>query len=357
MPHVFNDRDTIADDLARPAQQVGDHVRRVTISCISYGTPGTAYTTLPSPTGQHRPGAVPIGFGSGSPPSGTSAWRRLFCGMSRSRVRNIVAMCSASSMRRTSGTPISSAIASRVRSSWVGPIPPQMSTASARDEQVAQRLDDARLVVADHAVLVGVDARRGELLADPGTVGVDDLAEQQLRTDRKNFTSHGAETYREPVPTNEELGFPVGNPDERELLLSWLAYLRGAVVRNVEGLGDDEARWTPDGALISVLGVINHLTHVEWRWIDGGMLGHDVHRHESEFAPGPDLTVAAALAAYRTRAAATEATARSLPLSAPCRREPGTDLRWVLLHLINETARHAGHADATRELLDGTKGE
>ena len=57
-------------------------------------------------------------------------------------------------------------------------------------EQVAQRLDDPRLVVADHAVLVGIDARRRELLADPGTVGVDDLAEQQLGTDRKNFASH-----------------------------------------------------------------------------------------------------------------------------------------------------------------------
>lgn len=44
-------------------------------------------------------------------------------------------------------------------------------------------------------------------------------------------------------------------------------------------------------------------------------------------------------------------------LTAPCSMEPGTDLRWVLLHLINETARHAGHADAVRELLDGTTGE
>jgi uncharacterized damage-inducible protein DinB len=159
------------------------------------------------------------------------------------------------------------------------------------------------------------------------------------------------------VPTNEELGFPRGDPDERELLLSWLAYLRGAVVRNVEGLTDDEARWTPGGALLPVLGVMNHLTHVEWRWIDGGMLGHDVHRSEAEFAPGADLTVAAALAAYRERAIATETTVRTLPLSTPCAMEPCTDLRWVLLHLINETARHAGHADATRELLDGTKGE
>jgi uncharacterized damage-inducible protein DinB len=159
------------------------------------------------------------------------------------------------------------------------------------------------------------------------------------------------------MPTDEELGFPTGNTDERELLLSWLAYLRGAVVRNVEGLTDDEARWTPDGALISVLGVMNHLTHVELRWIDGGMFGREVSRSEAEFSPGPELTVDAALAAYRDRAALTAAAVRTLPLNAPCEREAGTDLRWVLLHLINETARHAGHADATREMLDGTKGE
>ena len=159
------------------------------------------------------------------------------------------------------------------------------------------------------------------------------------------------------MPTDEELGFPVGNPDERELLLSWLTYLRGAVVRDVEGLTDDEARWRPQGALISVLGIVNHLTHVEWRWIEGGMLGATVSRSESEFAPGPELTVADVLAAYRERAAATERVVRSLPLDTQCAREPGADLRWVLLHLINETARHVGHADATRELLDGTKGE
>jgi hypothetical protein len=68
--------------------------------------------------------------------------------------------------------------------------------------------------------------------------------------------------------------------------------------------------------------------------------------------------VAAAIAAYRSRATATEEAVRSLPsLVAPCRWGADTDLRWVLLHLINETARHAGHADATRELLDGTTGE
>lgn len=158
-----------------------------------------------------------------------------------------------------------------------------------------------------------------------------------------------------PAATDD---FPAGTPDERELLLRWLGYLRGAVLRKVEGLGEDEARWTPDGALTSLLGIVNHLTHVEWRWVDGGMLGHDVSRSEEEFHPGPELTVPAAVAAYRERARQTGATVRSIPsLTEPCHRQEGTDLRWVLLHLVNETARHAGHADATRELLDGTIGE
>ena len=108
-------------------------------------------------------------------------------------------------------------------------------------------------------------------------------------------------TYRVAVPTDEEIGFPSGTPDERELLLRWLTFLRGAVIRKVEGLNDDDARWTPDGKLISLLGIVNHLTNVEWRWIDGGMLGHDVTKSDDEYSPRPELTVDAALVAYRER--------------------------------------------------------
>lgn len=151
--------------------------------------------------------------------------------------------------------------------------------------------------------------------------------------------------------------FPRGHADDRDLFLDWLAYLRGAVVRNVENLTDQQARWRPEGALISLLGIVNHLTHVEWRWIDGALLGADVERDEQEFTPGADLTVAAAIAGYRDRALATENVVRRLPLDTPTNEGHDTDLRWVLLHLINETARHAGHADATRELLDGATGE
>ncbi|MGH7921515.1 MAG: DUF664 domain-containing protein [Candidatus Dormibacteraceae bacterium] len=157
---------------------------------------------------------------------------------------------------------------------------------------------------------------------------------------------------------DEEIGFPTGNADERELLLSWLGYLRGSIVRKLHGVNEAGARWQPDDRLISLLGIVNHLTHVEWRWIDGTLRGAETSRSEAEFHPTPELTVGAAIAAYRERAAATDAAIHAAStLAEPARRRPDLDLRWIVLHLINETARHAGHADATRELLDGVTGE
>ena len=158
----------------------------------------------------------------------------------------------------------------------------------------------------------------------------------------------------------EESDFPPGSNDEKALLLQWLGYLRGAVLRNVEGLDDAKARWTPSGKLISLLGIVNHLTNVEWRWIDGGFGGADVSRSEQEFNPGDEVTLREAVAAYRQRATVTDARVRSLELTRAAEPESwaeGNDLRWVVLHLITETARHAGHADAARELLDGKTGE
>jgi uncharacterized damage-inducible protein DinB len=166
---------------------------------------------------------------------------------------------------------------------------------------------------------------------------------------------HGTETVA--MPSAEATDFPLNDPDERELLLSWLRFLRGVIVRKIEGLSDENARWTPDGALTPLIGIMNHLTHVEWRWVDGALRGEAVNERDDEFRPGPELTVARAVDAYRARAAATEAVVRTMPLDQSGRGRADVDVRWVLLHLINETARHAGHADATRELFDGATGE
>jgi uncharacterized damage-inducible protein DinB len=154
------------------------------------------------------------------------------------------------------------------------------------------------------------------------------------------------------------MGLPAASDDERELLLRWLQFLRDAVVRKAEGLDEDQARWRPDGRLTAIAGIVNHLTHVEWRWIDGTLQGEPVSRSEAEFVVPPDRPLADVLRAYRERGARTDDIVRRTDLDTACRhpKHPGITLRWVLLHLIEETARHAGHADATRELLDGTTG-
>lgn len=151
---------------------------------------------------------------------------------------------------------------------------------------------------------------------------------------------------------------PPAEPDERELLLSYLRSLRESVLRKADGLDEDQARWRPDGHLLSIAGIVNHLAHVEWRWIDGALGGAAVSRSEEEFVVPGDRPLADVVDAYRRRASLTEAAVRAADLGSPCHhpRHPGIDLRWVLVHLIEETARHAGHADATRELLDGTTG-
>jgi hypothetical protein len=87
------------------------------------------------------------------------------------------------------------------------------------------------------------------------------------------------------------------------------------------------------------------------------MRGEATSRDEAEFYPGPEMTVDAVVAAYRDRASATDAYIHATPLGMPCSAGGPTDLRFVVLHMINETARHAGHADSTRELLDGVTGE
>jgi hypothetical protein len=158
------------------------------------------------------------------------------------------------------------------------------------------------------------------------------------------------------VPALPELPDPAPRSDERELLLAWLAHQRISILRKVEDLDESQARWTPHGALIPLLGIVNHLTQVEWRWTSGSMLGEPTSRSEAEFRPGPELTVEDAVARYRERARTTDELVRTLPLEQLTTDGSGRDLRWVLLHLIEETARHAGHADATRELLDGTTG-
>ena len=163
---------------------------------------------------------------------------------------------------------------------------------------------------------------------------------------------------------------PDSSPDERGVLLGYVGWQREQVVATADGLTEDQLRWTPDDRLLPIIGIINHLTHMEWRWVEGRYLGSEFPARTNEFAVPEDLTGTEAIERYWQQAQRTERIVRDAPsLEVACLgdehgRGPAhillglerpIDLRWVLLHLIEETAHHAGHADATREMLDGTK--
>ena len=168
-----------------------------------------------------------------------------------------------------------------------------------------------------------------------------------------------------------EAPVPAPTADERELLLRYLRRQRAEVIATADGLTDEQARWTPEGgALLPIIGIINHLTHVEWRWINGRYMQQPFPPREEELRPSGDTALADVVAAYRARGQETdEIVSGASSLRAPCLGVEGdgppvhemfdysepVDLRWVVLHLIEETAHHAGHADSTRELVDGRK--
>jgi uncharacterized damage-inducible protein DinB len=142
--------------------------------------------------------------------------------------------------------------------------------------------------------------------------------------------------------------------EERDVLLALLQFQRESLVRKVEGVSEEDARraLVPSGT--TLLWLMQHISHAELIWI--------VHRFAGEdFTVSPDAVVASATVAeavdtYRATWARVDAIVAASSLDDEC-AEPGDDtpanLRWVLMHLLEETARHAGHADILRELIDG----
>jgi uncharacterized damage-inducible protein DinB len=158
--------------------------------------------------------------------------------------------------------------------------------------------------------------------------------------------------------------------DEREGLLAYLAQQRDALRIAAYGLTDEQARATPSASALSVGGLIKHVATVERGWIDMVLQRDQKSRADAEeaydanFRMEPGETLAEVLAGYDKVAKETEAViagiadlgqAVPVPKGVPWFPDDvqAWSVRWVLLHLIEETARHAGHADIVRESLDG----
>ncbi len=155
-----------------------------------------------------------------------------------------------------------------------------------------------------------------------------------------------------------------------DMLRDFLRRQRESVLAIVAGL--DEADWhrsiVPTGW--TPAGLVEHLGGAEWHWFQGVVAGKQPELPgdlEEDRAPYDPLTVvfstdepsSEVVAFYRDQCAESEAVLATTPLSAaPLGRHGFGDeppnVRWVVLHMIEETARHAGHLDIARELLDGS---
>ena len=144
---------------------------------------------------------------------------------------------------------------------------------------------------------------------------------------------------------------------ERETLHALLQYQRDSFVRKVHGVDDGTARRALVGSGTSLLWLTKHLARAEQVWVLHRFAGlaSDLPRDEVH----SDDTIAGAIDGYRATWALVDDVVAAANLDEPCRRaspEAPVNLRWVLMHLLEETARHAGHADILRELIDGTTG-
>ncbi len=165
-------------------------------------------------------------------------------------------------------------------------------------------------------------------------------------------------------------GFAPPVADERTALTAYLAHQRRALRVTAYGLTEEQARVAPSASELSIGGLIKHAARCEIFWT-GLILREpsDAQRSEDEsgadeFTLAPDETLAGALAAHAAAAERTDAAiagipdlGRAVPVPQGLPWFPAEvrewSVRWVLLHLIEETARHGGHADVIRESIDG----
>ncbi len=151
-------------------------------------------------------------------------------------------------------------------------------------------------------------------------------------------------------------GYPPGRANETEQLIGYLELQRDAIARKLDGLTEEQARWKPAPAANSLLNLLVHIAGVERNWFQHVVAGRTVERdRDAELAELPaGVTIESARLAYREVSEESNAILRSTALDDSCIGMDGLNVRWVALHVLEELARHAGHADITRELIDGT---
>ncbi|MDQ0936549.1 DinB family protein [Streptomyces turgidiscabies] len=165
---------------------------------------------------------------------------------------------------------------------------------------------------------------------------------------------------------------PPAHADERAMLSAWLDFHRATLALKCQGLDDHQVRLASAApSTMTLLGLVQHLSEVERNWFQRVFAGLDVPLVHPEdkgggFSLVPERGLDDALAAWRAevgRSREIVAAAASLDESGRLSEREAAlvgmqrlSLRWIMVHMIEEYARHNGHADLLRELVDGATG-
>lgn len=150
---------------------------------------------------------------------------------------------------------------------------------------------------------------------------------------------------------------PRAGNSEAATLRAFLDYLRDSIAAKVEGAPEPQVRNTVVPSGTTLLGLINHLIFVERSMF----LAENVTDWEATFQPSSEEGVDDVVRRYRETVERANVvldgcTDLAAPIPRPGAKRPTPSVRWALVHMIEETGRHAGHADILRELIDGSTG-
>jgi len=172
-----------------------------------------------------------------------------------------------------------------------------------------------------------------------------------------------------PVDTGERAMPPIHAADERTMLTGMLDWYRAGVLAKVDGLRQQDAVGSPLRSGTTAAGLVKHLAYVEDHWFTHGIAQRPLPEpwasapfdddEDWEFSSAASEPLEVAVGLYRQACARSRLVTAELQLDATAANRRGRQfsLRFVLLHLVEETARHLGHLDVLRELADGRTGE
>jgi uncharacterized damage-inducible protein DinB len=179
-----------------------------------------------------------------------------------------------------------------------------------------------------------------------------------MTSEEKPATADAPPVLLTPRPPEDEAA------DEMTMLKGWMTHLRASCVRKLDGLTPEQLRWKPAAQANSIGAIVQHMAYGERWWFRIMFAGEDLpldfkaDGNRPTFALAPDATSESVRGFYEEECRLADAAIEGASLDDWSRAQLGrrTTLRWILTHQVEETARHAGHLDITREMIDGQRG-